>query len=166
MPVVNVQAEELSKRSFLHLALEPGVAPVPCGLVVGQQQNTVSAGKRSHSLRILQACSQWFFHHYVNPPRCAGFHHRQVLLDGAVGKHRLRMRLVQHGFQVREEQLLGDPAAQGIVVQVSSIFFPYTHHLDFSALKGRYHPSQVVMRNTRDTDPKRLRKKQDSQVDK
>ena len=155
--VIDVDADEFPELPLLYLLFHIGVARVPGGLIIGEQQNAELAGQESHLIGILQGGAQGLFHHHVDATRSAGLHHRQMFLDGPVGHDRLGTGFIQHLPQVGEEQRIRDLPGEDIVMQVACIGFPDTHHLYVAAPQRGDDTAQVVMRHARHADAERLR---------
>ena len=111
------------------------VAAIPRGLVVHQHLDVALARGIGDGVRILGADRQRLFHHDVDAVAGAYLHHSSVIKSIGVRQDGLRMRLLQHVFQIGKEQTAVETKLRGITCRNLLVRFGDSDNLDVSAMQ-------------------------------
>ena len=104
MTVVDDHLANVANRFLMDQVVGRMIAAIPRGLVIHQHLDLALARGIGDGVRILGADRQRFFHHDVDAVAGAYLHHFSVVVSIGVRQHRLRMRLLQHVFEIGKEQ--------------------------------------------------------------
>ena len=111
------------------------VAAIPGGLVIHQHLDVALARGIGDGVCILGADRQRLFHHDVDAVARAYLHHFSVIKSIGVRQHGLRMRLLQHVFEIGKNQTAVEAKLRCVTRRDFGVRFGNSDNLDVGPMQ-------------------------------
>ena len=156
MPVVDDDFPDVADCSLVNHVVGGVIAAVPGSFVIHQHLNLALARGVGDGVSVLGADRQRLFHHDRNTVAGAYFDHLAMIVGIGVGQNGLRMSLLQHFFQVGEQQTPVEVVLRRIARSDLLVSFGDAYHLDLRPMQRSLKKSvNVSVNQSGDSDPER-----------
>ncbi len=104
MAIAHNNLVQTAELALLEFAIRGVIAGVPGGYIIHQHLDVMGARRLPDRQRVRQRGCQWLLHHRADAVVCGYFDCAAMIADRGVDQDGLRMRLLDHRFDLRVEE--------------------------------------------------------------